>query len=278
MLADLAIATVAGITAYLLLAPLQSTLSASIGLSPSAVNAAGAAVLVAFALTIRRFTASTDTVPCLSATAIPQAPPSPEMPAPVTATTAQIVQELRDIRTFNNVLRSHLGSVVTDTEMAALDIANHLQEIDTLVTDLLGTVHMTSTTNTATSKSGAPPVIAVSETETMSRIHASGQQLTERLMDALAGIQFQDAARQQIEQVVSALDHLDKHAHMLAEHLHKTDDPHFTHPEFQPLSNHLDRMYDNYVMASQRDTHLAALGKASEKDCAPAATPKIELF
>jgi methyl-accepting chemotaxis protein len=85
-------------------------------------------------------------------------------------------------------------------------------------------------------------------------------------------VQFQDVTRQQIEQVIDALNRLDGHATMLGERLHRLEDPHF---QLQPLSAHLDQIYSNYVMDSQRDTHHSATGSSAK---ASAAGPKIELF
>jgi methyl-accepting chemotaxis protein len=92
-------------------------------------------------------------------------------------------------------------------------------------------------------------------------------------MDALASVQFQDVTRQQIEQVINALQRLDGHAGLLADRLAQFDDPKF---ELRPLAHHLDEIYNSYVMSSQRDTHHNAL-----KDGVAAGSrdgPKVELF
>ena len=91
-------------------------------------------------------------------------------------------------------------------------------------------------------------------------------------MSALASVQFQDVTRQQIEQVIDALNRLDNYSTMLAGRLGQLDDPHF---QLQPLSEHLDQIYSSYVMDSQRDTHHSAT-----KSGTPASKggPKIELF
>jgi methyl-accepting chemotaxis protein len=91
-------------------------------------------------------------------------------------------------------------------------------------------------------------------------------------MSALASVQFQDVTRQQIEQVIDALNRLDSHATMLSNRLGQLDDPNFT---VQPLSEHLDQIYSNYVMDSQRDTHHSATGSGATVRQGGA---KIELF
>jgi methyl-accepting chemotaxis protein len=53
----------------------------------------------------------------------------------------------------------------------------------------------------------------------MATITESSRQLADMFMSALASVQFQDVTRQQIEQVVDALNRLDGHSTMLAERL-----------------------------------------------------------
>jgi methyl-accepting chemotaxis protein len=110
------------------------------------------------------------------------------------------------------------------------------------------------------------------EAAVVATITESSGQLADMFMSALASVQFQDVTRQQIEQVVDALNRLDGHATMLGERLHRLEDPHF---QLQPLSAHLDQIYSNYVMDSQRDTHHSATGSSAKSGTAG---PKIELF
>jgi methyl-accepting chemotaxis protein len=114
------------------------------------------------------------------------------------------------------------------------------------------------------------------EAEVMSSITDSSQQLAGMFMSALASVQFQDVTRQQIEQVIDALNRLDAHSAMLASRLSQLEDPQF---KWQPLSEHLDQLYSSYVMDSQRSAHDGALrsttGGAGQ---AAAAGAKIELF
>jgi methyl-accepting chemotaxis protein len=110
------------------------------------------------------------------------------------------------------------------------------------------------------------------EAEVMATITGSSQELAGMFMSALASVQFQDVTRQQIEQVIDALNRLDSYSTMLATRLGQLEDPHF---QLQPLSEHLDQIYSSYVMDSQRDTHHSAT-----KSGTPASKggPKIELF
>ncbi|MFH1870135.1 MAG: methyl-accepting chemotaxis protein [Pseudomonadota bacterium] len=110
------------------------------------------------------------------------------------------------------------------------------------------------------------------ETEVMASITDSSRQLADMFMSALASVQFQDVTRQQIEQVVDALNRLDQHSTLLASRLEQFEDPDF---QMQPLSVHLDQIYSSYVMDSQRNTHHSA----TQSGAAHVATgPKIELF
>ncbi|OHC66496.1 MAG: chemotaxis protein [Rhodocyclales bacterium GWA2_65_19] len=110
------------------------------------------------------------------------------------------------------------------------------------------------------------------EAAVMATIAESSRKLGEMFMSALASVQFQDVTRQQIEQVVDALNRLDAHSALLASRLDQFEDPHFS---LQPLSSHLDQMYSNYVMDSQRDIHhdITRNGTTAGKT-----GPKIELF
>jgi methyl-accepting chemotaxis protein len=110
------------------------------------------------------------------------------------------------------------------------------------------------------------------EAAVVATITESSEQLAGMFMSALASVQFQDVTRQQIEQVIDALNRLDGHATMLGDRLHQLEDPHF---ELQPLAAHLEQMYGNYVMDLQRDTHHSATGSGAT---ASKAGPKIELF
>ncbi|MDZ4253386.1 MAG: methyl-accepting chemotaxis protein, partial [Sulfuritalea sp.] len=110
------------------------------------------------------------------------------------------------------------------------------------------------------------------EIEVMASITDSSRQLADMFMSALASVQFQDVTRQQIEQVVDALNRLDMHTKLLAGRLEQFEDPGF---QMQPLSVHLDQIYSSYVMDSQRNTHH----NATQSGAAHVATgPKIELF
>jgi len=107
----------------------------------------------------------------------------------------------------------------------------------------------------------------------LSQVRESSQTLSSMFMDALASVQFQDVTRQQIEQVINALERLDSHTAMLAERLAAFEDPNY---EMRPLSSHLDEIYSSYVMNSQRDSHNSSLNTGAK--AVDSSGPKVELF
>lgn len=112
------------------------------------------------------------------------------------------------------------------------------------------------------------------DAEVLAKVRTSSEELSALFMDAMASVQFQDMTRQQIEQVADALARLDGHAVLLAERLDRFDDPDY---ELRPLATHLDELYSNYVMSSQRTTHRSALNDSNSAAADPGG-PKVELF
>jgi len=110
----------------------------------------------------------------------------------------------------------------------------------------------------------------------LSTVKQSSSELASMFMDVLASVQFQDITRQQIEQVLKALDKLDDHAEILAQRIKAAEDSNF---EYTPLAEHLDQLYDSYVMDAQRTSHQQALNQPrTDTPSSATASPKIELF
>jgi methyl-accepting chemotaxis protein len=111
-------------------------------------------------------------------------------------------------------------------------------------------------------------------TNVVVQVKNSSQRLADMFVNALASVQFQDVTRQQIEQVIDALNRLDGHSQLLATRLEKYEEDEANLPQ---LSEHLDQIYSNYVMDSQRDSHEMAMGSTGS---APRSSggPKVELF
>lgn len=111
------------------------------------------------------------------------------------------------------------------------------------------------------------------EAGVLAEVRSSSSQLASMFLEAQASVQFQDVSRQQIEQVSQALVQLDQHAALLADRLQAYEDPNFT---YKPIAQHLEALYDRYVMEQQRTTHDNSLNRNL---AAPAvAQSRVELF
>lgn len=109
--------------------------------------------------------------------------------------------------------------------------------------------------------------------EMLAGITTTSQTLSSMFMEVLASIQFQDVTRQQIEQVQSALNRLNSHVEQLVEMMRSKD---FSNAA--SIKEHIDQIYQGYVMETQRNVHESVLGgKEQDQDAAPAPA-KIELF
>lgn len=183
------------------------------------------------------------------------------------ATAQQIGQELASIPLWNDVLRQQLTSIVAQSEQAAFDIVQRLQDLDRALTQL----H--ALTDTLVEPSASAAYLAHSR-----------QALAVMLMEALASVQFQDALRQQVQHIIQALHGLDRHTGALAQHLHLhlQAPPLGNHGEaadlapIRPLAEQLQELYHHYVMSAQRQSHHSAVSAPSHE--LKETEPKIELF
>ncbi|HTZ00677.1 MAG TPA: methyl-accepting chemotaxis protein [Rhodocyclaceae bacterium] len=151
---------------------------------------------------------------------------------------------------IENQFRDQLSSDSVETERVTL-------KVFAMQLDELGTSYAA-----ATGKS----------TKVLITIKENSERLAKMFMDILASVQFQDVTRQQIEQASDALTRLDGHIAMLADRLAQLEG---AVGGFQPLSEHLDQIYSNYVMSSQRQTHNQSLARTDDDG---GAGPKVELF
>ncbi|MGL4605724.1 MAG: methyl-accepting chemotaxis protein, partial [Iodobacter sp.] len=92
------------------------------------------------------------------------------------------------------------------------------------------------------------------------------------ILDSLGQMQYQDIARQRIEQVVTALSRLDAHYDEIARQLAAEPPQPLETP---PLAKHIEALRHHYVMEDQHKTHNTTLGNAEQHS---AARPSIELF
>jgi methyl-accepting chemotaxis protein len=109
--------------------------------------------------------------------------------------------------------------------------------------------------------------------EMLTHIGITGQTLSTLFMDVLSSIQFQDVTRQQIEQVQKALTRLDTHVAQMVEMMRSKD---FSNAP--SIKEHIDQMFDGYVMDKQRDVHDSAMGGDFRGGVSTAAPQRIELF
>jgi methyl-accepting chemotaxis protein len=109
--------------------------------------------------------------------------------------------------------------------------------------------------------------------EMLAHITRTSQTLSSMFMEVLANIQFQDVTRQQIELVQNALNRLNSHVEQLVEMMRNKD---FSNAA--SIKEHIDQIYQGYVMETQRNVHDSVLGgKVQDKDAAHVPA-KIELF
>jgi methyl-accepting chemotaxis protein len=113
------------------------------------------------------------------------------------------------------------------------------------------------------------------ETETLQEVQNSSTQLAAMFLEAQASVQFQDVTRQQIEQVMHALQQLDEHAGLLADRLRAYEEANFT---YKPIAQHLEALYSRYVMDSQRAAHDASMNRNNSTAAPSPASKRVELF
>ena len=112
----------------------------------------------------------------------------------------------------------------------------------------------------------------------LSTVKQASSELATMFMDVLASVQFQDITRQQIELVLKALSKLDEHCENLSKRILAAEKDNY---KYTPLNDHLNQMFDSYVMDTQRTNHQQSLHQpvsASVGQKSQAASPKIELF
>lgn len=113
-----------------------------------------------------------------------------------------------------------------------------------------------------------------SQTQVALTIGQNSHDLKAMFLDAMAGVQFQDVTRQQVEQVVSTLMHVDEHFAHLADRLNHADDTDFEH---RSISERMDQIFASYVMDSQRAHHQRAT-QAPSGAADAGGPPRVELF
>ena len=113
------------------------------------------------------------------------------------------------------------------------------------------------------------------EKDILEHINMSSEKLASMFMDALASVQFQDITRQQIEQIIQGIEHIDAHRLSIASALEKAESDGEATPFIKPLKDEFENLYANYVMDSQRQVHEHTLNGAVKTT---SKTRNVELF
>jgi|YelNatPaOPRAMG01_1025707.scaffolds.fasta_scaffold04027_14 methyl-accepting chemotaxis protein len=106
-------------------------------------------------------------------------------------------------------------------------------------------------------------------TQIATESHAEMDHIHQDIIDALGHMQFQDISRQQIEQVIAALEDLIVHFAAVKVALEGPQEA-----SWLPLQERIDALRRDYVMHRQRVTHAAVTGQTTTAESRPA----IELF
>ncbi|MDQ2069415.1 methyl-accepting chemotaxis protein [Natronospira bacteriovora] len=94
----------------------------------------------------------------------------------------------------------------------------------------------------------------------MAHLRGTSRRLAEQSMEALAGVQFQDITRQQLEQVQSALHAIEMHERRICDSLEPGEGDSNAIESFD-----VDALASHYVMDSQRDTHVQHTGTSGSE-------------
>jgi len=112
--------------------------------------------------------------------------------------------------------------------------------------------------------------IITHQRDILQKVETEGKAIARPIMDIMGSIQFQDIIRQQLEQLDRMAGMVDDHVRSISGMLEDRRDD----IGGDGLSVKLDNMFSGYVMAGQRESHLAARGHAGPQE----AGSLIELF
>ena len=102
----------------------------------------------------------------------------------------------------------------------------------------------------------------------------SSARLAEMFMETMASVQFQDVTRQQVGHVIEALQRLDEHVLKLADCLADKASV----ADIPAMTEQIDRLFESYVMQSQRDEHARHSATPGPAATAGGSGPAVELF
>ena len=112
------------------------------------------------------------------------------------------------------------------------------------------------------------------ESRILAAFRESSATLTEMFMETMASVQFQDVTRQQVGHVIEALQRLDEHVLTLADCLTGKA----AVADVPAMTEQIDRLFESYVMQSQRDEHVRHSGTHAPQAAGAGSGPAVELF
>jgi hypothetical protein len=112
--------------------------------------------------------------------------------------------------------------------------------------------------------------LTMHERKILQKVGDESASIAAPIMDAMGSVQFQDIIRQQLGQLKLMSDAVGEQFESVGAMLVSPD----AEMDETTLSERLDEMFSGYVMADQRETHVASWGKQLQKE--PIA--EIELF
>jgi len=112
------------------------------------------------------------------------------------------------------------------------------------------------------------------ESRILAAFRESSTTLTEMFMETMASVQFQDVTRQQVGHVIEALQRLDEHVLKLADCLIGKA----AVADVPAMTEQIDRLFESYVMQSQRDEHVRYSGQRAPAAPGAGNGPAVELF
>lgn len=206
-----------------------------------------------------------------------------------------------------SVVADEVRKLSSETESAVKKIESGINGVTQLIEDLARAKQARSShaEEKQTLEAFATQLVALGQSyehlsqqehDILAQVAKSSTQLASMFLEALAGIQFQDVVRQQLNHVAEGIERIGAHAEGLADVIDRGDDAGPQTVPFVPLQEQLDQMYATYVMAQQRQVHEHALQAGSpprERRAAPAVTvataatespsamldtPRVELF
>ncbi|RVU06329.1 methyl-accepting chemotaxis protein [Novosphingobium umbonatum] len=172
------------------------------------------------------------------------------------------------------VIAEEIRELSSNTGALAQNLRSELGEMDRLISeDLLARVTGQELADEARARdlqdsfeslSNHMSMLSRMQEELLTEVHLRGEAVRDPLNTLCGSIQFQDVARQQLEQVGRALNMISDHFVALSNAIIHDDAP----PD-SSIATCLSNILENYVMEQQRAAHVGG---------ASAAAPRIELF